>query len=346
MRTYEPYRVATDLHRPGPPLRVAAENGSAAWLVTRWEDAREALSDPLLSADPSLPGYPAGPGHRGASTGGSMIRLDGAAHRRVRRMFTGEFSVHRVERMRPLIASCVASAVADLRAQGPGADLIPTVALTVPQAVILRLIGVPESEVPATIAAARHLHDRTFPRSSLASAEEAFLARLRALVRRGPADDLTGRLVASGELTEDEAVVNLRLVVAASVQTTSSMIGLAVLSRLTDPSRSVDDLLADWSVVQTGPRRVAVADTSIGGVPVRAGEGVVVSLPAANASRPPGAGHVAFGFGPHQCLGQHLARTELDEVLNGLFPVRPATPDLRTYDASVIYGVESLPVTW
>jgi cytochrome P450 len=55
---------------------------------------------------------------------------------------------------------------------------------------------------------------------------------------------------------------------------------------------------------------------------------------------------VAFGFGPHQCLGQHLARTELDEVLNGLFPLRPVTPDLRTYDASVIYGVESLPVTW
>ncbi|RAS67283.1 hypothetical protein C8D87_103622 [Lentzea atacamensis] len=97
------------------------------------EDAREALSDPVLSADPSLP----------------------AADRRVRRLFTGEFPVHRVERMRPLIASCVASAVADLRAQGPGTDLIPVVALTVPQAVILRLIGVPESEVQSTIAAVR-----------------------------------------------------------------------------------------------------------------------------------------------------------------------------------------------
>ncbi|RAS67282.1 hypothetical protein C8D87_103621 [Lentzea atacamensis] len=92
-------------------------------------------------------------------------------------------------------------------------------------------------------------------------------------------------------------MVNLRLVVAASVQTKSSMIGPAVL---TDPPRSVEDLLAGWSVVQTGPRRVAVADTSVGRVPVHAREGVVVSLPAANASRPPGAGHVAFGFGPHR----------------------------------------------
>ncbi|GAA3685945.1 hypothetical protein GCM10022267_85910 [Lentzea roselyniae] len=305
------------------------------------EDAREALSDPVLSADPSLPGYPAGPGHCGASTHGSMIRLDGggpagaaAVHRRVPGAPGGtDATPDRV--VRGLRRSRSASA-------GPRHRPDPAVALTVPQAVILRLIGVPESEVPSTIAAARHLHDRTFPRSSLESAEEAFLARLRALVRRGPADDLTGRLVASGELTEDEAVVNLRLVVAASVQTTSSMIGPAVL---TDPSRSVEDLLARLERGANGP---APSGGCRHVYRWRAGvrDGVVVSLPAANASRPPGGGHVAFGFGPYQCLGQHLARTELDEVLKSLFPLRPATRDLRMYDASVIYGVESLPVTW
>ena len=119
---------------------------------------------------------------------------------------------------------------------------------------------------------------------------------------------------------------------------------------------------------QGEPRRVAARDGEVGGCPVRKGEAIIASLSAANfdptvfdrdgspastldLSR--GArNHVAFGFGVHQCIGQNLARAEMQIAIGTLARRLPglhlAVPpgDLRFRDDHSIYGVDEVPVAW
>jgi cytochrome P450 len=131
---------------------------------------------------------------------------------------------------------------------------------------------------------------------------------------------------------------------------------------LTDDA--VEELLRYLSIIHIGPTRTALEDVTIAGQLIAAGENVTISLPAAN--RDPArfpepdrldltrttAGHLAFGHGIHQCLGQQLARIELSvcyRALLGRFPtlrlaVDPAEIQFAT--DTVTYGVRRLPVTW
>ncbi len=126
----------------------------------------------------------------------------------------------------------------------------------------------------------------------------------------------------------------------------------------------MEELLRYFTIVDTVTARVATEDVPLGGVTIRAGEGVLGLGFAAN--RDPEAfadpddldiergarHHVAFGFGPHQCLGQNLARMELQIVIDTLFRRIPdlalAEPvgKLAFKDEAAIYGMYSLPVTW
>jgi cytochrome P450 len=127
---------------------------------------------------------------------------------------------------------------------------------------------------------------------------------------------------------------------------------------------AVEELLRYLSIVQYEVNRGALADIEVAGQLVRAGESVLVSLPLANRdparytapdaldlTRPSG-GHLAFGHGVHQCLGQQLARIELRLGFTALlarFPdLRLAVPaaDVPLNTERGIYGVAELPVTW
>jgi cytochrome P450 len=128
---------------------------------------------------------------------------------------------------------------------------------------------------------------------------------------------------------------------------------------------TAEEMLRYWSIVSTDPRRIALQDVEIGGQLIRRGEGVIVSLIASNRDQRVFGdtadqldigrntrGHVAFGFGTHQCLGQNLARVEMQVAWPRLFE---RIPDLRLatgqdevpfkHDA-IVYGARSLPVTW
>ena len=155
-----------------------------------------------------------------------------------------------------------------------------------------------------------------------------------------PAPDLLGRLarqVRAGELTREDAGGMAMLLLVAGHETTANMISLGTLTLLRAPEqaarvrdgdaavarRAVEELLRLLTVVHLGRRRVARSDVELRGTRIRAGEGVIAAGEAAN--RDPEAfpapddldversatRHVAFGFGIHQCLGQHLARVEL-----------------------------------
>ena len=134
-----------------------------------------------------------------------------------------------------------------------------------------------------------------------------------------------------------------------------------------DPSKTplaVEELLRYFTIVEMVTSRVATEDVEIGGATIKADDGVVVSGLSANwdpnvfadpelLNVERGARHhVAFGFGPHQCLGQNLARMELEIVFGTLFRRMPglrlAVPleEVPLKDDAFIYGVHSLPVTW
>ncbi|WP_156745564.1 cytochrome P450, partial [Mycobacterium sp. E1319] len=142
---------------------------------------------------------------------------------------------------------------------------------------------------------------------------------------------------------------------------------LALLRDTDDPKAiavAVEELMRYLSIIQTGQRRIAVEDIEVGGETIRAGEGIILDVAPANwdvrqftdpdrldLTREQGP-HVGFGYGRHQCVGQQLARMELQIVLPTLLrrvpTLRLAVPlvDLPFKHDALAYGLYELPVTW
>ncbi|MFY1625556.1 cytochrome P450 [Micromonospora sp. WMMD723] len=317
---------------------------------------------------------------------GAFLQMDGAAHTRLRRMLTAEFMIKNVRRIEPLIHRTAGEALTDLAAAGPPADLVSTVALPLPSKVICHLLGVPYADHDFFQSRSRLLLDRRVPAEQLQHAAQELRAFLRSLVdakraRPDGGEDLLGRLVRDrvepGELEVDELVGMALLLLVAGHETTANMLGLSVLLLTRDPGRwallrdrpelapgMVDELLRYLSIVRTGLFRVATEDVEIGGRTIRAGDGVIALIALANRDTEvfddpdefdpyrEAHQHVAFGFGVHQCIGQPLARAELRITLVELarrFPGLRVTADpqeLTTRNDSIVFGLDTLPVTW
>jgi cytochrome P450 len=380
---HPPQRL-TELLVHAPVSRVTIWDGSRPWLVTRHADVRFVLSDPRFSADHTLPGYP-GPNEsmtRVRERYPTFVTMDNPRHDAYRKLLTREFTVRRIEQLRPSIRAYIAGLIAELRTKDGPVDFVEEFALAVPSAMICDLLGVPHRDQAMFQGLTRIMASS---RSSAAEADratnqlcESYLRELIALKEREPTDDLYSRLVVEqlvpGHLSEDEVVALGRLLLVAGHDTTSGMLGLSVLSVLLDRalrerlvaepkivSGLVEELLRFWNIDNFGLRRVALEDVEVGGQLIRAGEGVITSGQAADRDagvfsdphtidpqRPNVRSHQAFGFGIHQCLGQNLARAELQEVLGALFTEVPtlelATPlDEVTFDVDMFnYGVESM----
>ncbi|MFI7099037.1 cytochrome P450 [Streptomyces sp. NPDC050161] len=374
--------------RTGEPIsKISLPDGSWAWLATRYADIRAILGDLRFSSDTNIAGYPLS-GMTGGATAGEhrgFIRMDPPEHTRLRRMVTREFMVKRVEALRPEIQR-ITDELCDAmeREQGP-VDFIEALALPVPSLVISLLLGVPYDDHDLFQRLTGTLLSRTVADGERAVARtelRGYLDRLVTAKEAAPGDDILSRLIVeqqrTGEITHDDVVSFAALLLIAGHETTANMIGLSALTLMRDEESAgrlredpalirgaVEELLRFHSIIRNGPRRVATADVEIDGHLIRAGEGVVVAVPSANRDedvfpdagrldvcRPNAQHHVAFGYGIHQCLGQALARVELQVVIGTLlrrFPaLRPAVPvdeiPFRT-DMS-IYGCHALPVTW
>lgn len=415
---HEPPDVSLPLPRPcpfAPPAdydRVREAGGLATaqlpggaltWLVTRMDAARAALAEPAFSTDRSDPAFPlpqqrprpanAGPRpplspeeRRARRRGASLIGMDAPEHTTARRAVIGEFTVRRVQGLRPRIQQIVDERIDAMLAAGPPADLVALLSLPVPSQVICELLGVPyeQHEFFQSRSTALLTH-RVPPDQRFEALGDLFrfLDTLVSVQEQDPGASLLGRQVAArraaGDYDHRDLVSLAFLLLVAGHETTASMISLGALAvmqdagggglkaAVTDPDRApqaVEELLRYFSIADIGTGRFALSDAEIGGAAVRAGEGVIVSLLAANhdpaefpdpgrldparASRR----HVAFGSGPHQCLGQSLARAELDIVYRTLFTrlpgLRLAVPltDLPVKDDGFVYGLYELPVTW
>ena len=286
--------------------------------------------------------------------------------------------------LRPRIQQIVDERIDAILAGGPPADLVTALSLPVPSEVICELLGVPYARHEFFQSRSMMLLSHGVPPEQRFEALRelfGFLDELVSAEEAEPGDNLLGRQVRRREPGGDDDHRNLVslafLLLVAGHETTANMISLGVLAVLrdpgplmaavTDPRRvpgAVEELLRYFSIADTGTGRIALEDTEIGGTLVRAGEGVIVSLLAANHDPAvfPDPGtldparrirqHVAFGSGPHQCLGQSLARAELEIVYRTLFrripALRLAVPldDLPVKDDTFVYGLHELPVTW
>ncbi|MFE9610971.1 cytochrome P450 [Streptomyces sp. NPDC006012] len=384
-----PPRLAS-LRSHAPLVRVRIWDGGTPWLVTRYEDQRAVLSDPRFSADSSRPGLPA-PTEGFAAQGRQEVRAlsmqDGPEHARQRRMLIGHFTVRQINAMTPRLVRIIDGLLDRMEAAGPPADLVEVFALPLPSMVIGELLGVPERDQALfqRVSATMISRDSTAGEFTDACAELGdYLGKLIRRKDGDPGDDLLSSLIVTrmrtGQLTPELLVETAITLLVAGHETTTNQLALGTLVLLRDreqlavvrdsddPARvaaAVEELLRYLSITQTGLARVATEDVEIGGRLVRAGEGVIVPNASGNRDaaafddpdrfdigRPDVRGHLAFGHGPHQCLGQALARLELQLAHPALlrrFPaLRTTVPDedIAFKHDMIAYGVHELPVTW
>lgn len=370
----------------GPAVQeVSLYDGRRAWLVRDHALVREVLGDARFSADRSRPNFAFSSPARVALERFAIpfVALDDPDHARIRRVFTKYFTLRKVEQLRCAIAEIVDGVVDELLALEPPIDFVRTVAVEVPGNVICHVLGIPPERkgVFMGLDAARNSLGTEGDAIEDASQQMLdFAAELIAAKRDEPADDLISKLVADHEteprITETELLYSVRLLITAGHETTANMITLSVLGLLRrreqwdrlcgDPDlipSAVEELLRWVSIFHISPMRLALEDVPLGNHVIPAGDGVIPCSAAAN--RDPAVfaepdeldvtrdarGHVAFGFGIHQCLGQNLARVEISEVLAALtrrvpsldLAVDASEIELRDY---AFLSVTSAPVTW
>ncbi|WUN30048.1 cytochrome P450 [Kitasatospora sp. NBC_00315] len=366
----------------GPVTAGELPDGSFCWLVTGHQEVRTVLSDHRFSADARRPGFPfLSPGRRSLAVNSpSFIRMDDPEHSRLRRMVTKDFLVKRVEAMRPGIKLIVDEAI-DRMTEGAGAaDLVADFALPVPSLVICLLLGVPYEDHELFQSRSRTLLDTTASQQAVETAMDELLAYLTGLAtdkHRHPGDDILSRLAVREDLSPEETAATGLLLLVAGHETTANMISLSTLALLRRPEQAarlradpglvrgaVEELLRYVTIIQSGLPRLATEDVELGGRTVRAGDGLICMLSTANRDESmfeasdeldverDARRHLAFGFGVHQCLGQPLARVELQIALESLLrrlpDLRVAVPpeELVFRTDTIVYGLASLPVAW
>ncbi|WST00029.1 cytochrome P450 [Streptomyces phaeochromogenes] len=373
--------------REGAVTRAVLPDGTAAWLVTGYEEVRAVLADPRFSADARTPGFPfLSPGQRELATAKpSFIRMDDPEHARLRRMVTKDFLVKRIEELRPGIQDIVDRAVDRMTEGRTSADLVAEFALPVPSLVICLMLGVPYEDHDLFQSLSRTLLDNNSTRQQ---AEEAharlmgYLAELAGRKRRHPEDDILSRLAARDDLTAQETASLGFLLLVTGHESTANMTAISVLALLRHPDQTarlradpglirgaVEELLRHLTIIHLGLGRAATEPVTLAGVTIPAGAGVICMLSTANREEhlftadngtAPTAlditrdarRHVAFGYGTHQCLGQTLARVELQIILTTILHRLPALrlavpPTQLTYNQNnIVYGLRALPVAW
>jgi cytochrome P450 len=344
--------------------------------------------DPRLPGFPR----PEGPAEPAADDGApadtqhlSFINMDDPEHARLRRMVTGAFTVRRIEAMRPAVQRIVDGLIDDLLAGPNPVDLVDAFALPVPSLVICELLGVPYDDHAFFQANSRTIITRSSTPEERRGAHRQLAEYLGALMDTKLADpredvlsDL-GERVTDGGLTVPEAVSIAVLLLFAGHETTANMIALGTLALLEHPDQwaavrvaddpkaaanTVEELLRYLHIPHLGMRRVAMEDLEVAGRTIRAGEGMILLNEMGNRDpdvfpdgdaldvRRDARRHLAFSHGVHQCLGQPLARLELQVVYAALarrVPTLRLATDLDRIpfkQDSFIYGVHELPVTW
>ncbi len=363
-----------------PVAHVRTDAEGDALLLTRYEDVRNLLSDPRFTR------RTAADGTAGAMGGAPSFMTDQGEHMRWRRLLSRSFTAKRMTALQTRIAAIAHQLIDAMVKQGPPADLRTALGFPLPVYVICDLLGVPAADREKfAYWSDRFLNLTRFSAGEVrASGEqmwEYMVGHVRAK-RDDPGDDLLSELVTvvdaeDGRLSETELVFTGQALLVAGHETTANMIGKMVAMLLADRSRW-EQLIQDPGLVRTAVEEVLRFDANLGfgmhrhiterieiaGTTIEPGTTVLSSMPSANRdenvfacpaemdlARSPNP-HLTFGAGPHSCLGQSLARVELQTVLAVLLERLPAlelaveVPELRRREGLLVGGLEEVPVRW
>ena len=384
---FDPPRAITALRDVRPVSPLTFPDGHQGWLVTGYDAVRQVMADTRFSSRQDLgvihvpyetPGMPT-PTEPSPQMPGLFIAMDPPDHTRLRRKLIGAFTVKRIKALEEQIVGIVEGQLAELARLAPPVDLVKEFALPVPSLVICELLGVPyaDRETFQANSAQFLVKDQTLEAKMAALvALNTYLGELVTGKRANPGEDILSDLARDEDLSIEELIGIAFLLLLAGHETTANMLGLGTFALLEHPDQlaelranpdlmpdAVEELMRYLSVVDI-LFRYAVEDIELDGETIPEGSTVVVSMLAANHDpkrfdnpdtldvHRKARGHLSFGHGVHQCLGQQLARIEMRAGFDGLlrrFPslelaVRADEVKLRT--DMTIYGVHALPVTW
>ncbi|MEV5599490.1 cytochrome P450 [Streptomyces sp. NPDC052496] len=393
----QPHEVPVHLRRhrfdPDPELRRQVKEaplveadiefgafGRVKWLATGEAEIREVLGDPqrfssaLPDAGEDGTGTPALPGN--------LLTCDPPDHTRLRKLVAPEFTARRTRRLAPRIHEVVAECLGTMERVGQPADFMRQFAWPMAGLLTCELLGIPRDDRAEL---ARYLglsQNDTVPReqqTAVGKAYWAYMVKLAHRQRRTPGDGLFGAVVREhGDDISDEELAGIGATfVSDGFLQVSSMLGLGLLALLDHPDqlallrerpelidRAVEELLRYVTVIHTVTPRTAVADVTVGGQVIKAGERVACSVFAVNRAQggevPDGfditresGPHMAFGYGLHHCVAAPLVKMEMAATYPALldrFPgLRLAVPpdEIRFRSAQTRqFSLESLPVTW
>lgn len=373
--------------------RARLWDGKLVWLATRYDDVRTILADTRFSSSSEHENYPALSGSRVALVKAekpvTMIRQDGADHNALRRIFASEFTHSRVSKLEPEMRSVIDQLADEMEEKGAPFELVKGFALAMPSRIIARVLGVPyEDHEFFEENSGKKIDLSITPEEALDAARKLreYLSDILKEKMRDPDryDDLLTRIyvkhVATGDMSFDELLANVELLILAGHETTANMTALGALTLMQNPDAfralhedqdgtvikpMVEELLRYLTIVHLFSGRVALDDVEVGGVTIRKGDGVIALIAPANHdpqrfpnpesfdyTRPRVPAHMAFGFGAHQCLGQTLARAELVIALPTLVKRFPNLHLATSYDAlqfkgnTLTHGVVAMPVAW
>lgn len=298
-----------------------------------------------------------------------LINIDPPGHTRIRRLLHEVFRPSTIGRYRDMVQDFVAEVLAVAMPTGK-LTVVRDLAHPLPVHVIARLFGVPVVDVPlfaAWSAGIVRFMQSPNPGFELCMQSQQSLLELRAYLQKGivarraaPRDDLLSLMVhaciAGDALTEDEILGTAVTILLGGHETTTRLLTTTLLELSRHPDQQAR-LRAEPGLMENaveeflrfaGPfhrdQRVAAVDTTVGGKSVHRGDFILMLLAAANRdprqfpepdkfdlARDPNR-HVAFGFGPHICLGAPLARLEMQIAVNSILA---ATKTFRTADQPI-----------
>ena len=384
----EPPAEWAELREGCPVAHVRLPSGDRASLLTRFEDVRQVLSDPRFGRHLDAPDAARLTANEsgGVFSGTLAKAMPEEMHQQWRRLVGKWFTAKRMMALRPGIEASAERLIDEMVAGGAPADLKAALGFPLPVWVICDMLGVPETDRDEFAYWSNTLLSLTrYAQDEIDAAQAEFRDYMSAHIaatRENPGEDLISELIkaaeGAGAVMPDAALLSTAQgLLVAGHETTANMIGKMVGMLLADRAKW-EALLADRSLVRAaveealrmdanpgfGIPRYITEDVEVGDEVIPRGTTVVCNLGAANRdesafdhaaemdlARTPNT-HLAFGAGAHSCLGQSLARTELQAVLDVLLRRLPtlelAVPadELRRVDGLVVGGLQGLPVRW
>jgi cytochrome P450 len=383
----EPPEAWEKLRSGCPVADVRLVSGDTAVVLTRYDDVKQTLADPRFDRQLTAEGAARISTNESGGVFNTPNQLaNGAAHQAWRRLVIRSFTARRMAALQPRIEAKTDELIDQLQLDGSPADLVPTLAFPLPVWVICELLGIDDKDRDLFAYWAQTMLSLTkYSQAEVDAAQaefDVYMADLVTAKRATPGDDLTSELLAvadsqDGRLSEQLAVRTARGLLVAGHETTANMIGKMVAMLLAD-RRRWDELLADPELVPSAIEEVLRFDPNAGfGVPryltedlelesatLPRGTTVIVNMAAANRDerafeqpdemdlhRNPNR-HLSFGVGPRSCIGQVLARTELQTVLAVLLRRLPSldlaipADQLPIREGMLVGGIERLPVRW